>query len=106
MQSRVVSSKPLISIFSLRRIFYLLAFSPYLLLYLSVFLGQQSEFQNLWMLFPCAVIFIIIPLLDRLIGLDNANPDENQKQSEQRVLVYDASYAGASSTGVYLDLGY
>ncbi len=80
MQSRVESSKPLISIFSLRRIFYLLALSPYLLLYLSVFLGQQSEFQNLWMLFPCAVIFIVIPLLDRLIGLDHANPDENQKK--------------------------
>jgi len=48
-----------------------------LLLYLSDFLRQQSEFQNLLTLFPYTIIFIITPLLGRLIRLDNANPDEN-----------------------------
>ena len=88
MPSEALNKNPLISFFSLRRYFFLLGFAPYLLLYLSVFLGQESKYQNLWMLFPCAVIFIVIPILDRLIGLDEANPDEDQQQSMKQEFWY------------------
>lgn len=40
------------------------------------------------MLFACAVIFIVIPILDRLIGLDKANPDEDQQQSMKQEFRY------------------
>ena len=61
MISGTSEAKTWIPIFALRRVSFLLAFSPYLLLYLAVHFGSRSEFKNLWMIFPFAVIFIVIP---------------------------------------------
>ena len=69
MISGTSEAKTWIPIFALRRVSFLLAFSPYLLLYLAVHFGSQSEFKNLWMIFPFAVIFIVIPLVLSLIHI-------------------------------------
>jgi len=75
MISGTSEAKNWIPIFALRRVSFLFAHSPYLLLYLTVHFGSRSELENLWMIFPFAVIFIVIPLVDWFIGLDPANPD-------------------------------
>ena len=40
------------------------------------------------MIFPFAVIFIVIPLVDWLIGLDLANPDSDQEDKMKHQLWY------------------
>ena len=79
MISGTSEAKNWIPIFALRRVSFLLAFSPFLLLYLAVHFGSRSEFKNFWMIFPFAVIFIVIPLVDWFIGLDPSNPDSAQE---------------------------
>ncbi|MCH2299361.1 MAG: fatty acid desaturase, partial [SAR324 cluster bacterium] len=88
MISGTSEAKTWIPIFALRRVSFLLAFSPYLLLYLAVHFGSRSEFKNLWMIFPFAVIFIVIPLVDWFIGLDPANPDSDQEDKMNHQLWY------------------
>ena len=88
MISGTSEAKTWIPIFALRRVSFLLAFSPYLLLYLAVHFGSRSEFKNLWMIFPFAVIFIVIPLADWFIGLDPANPDSDQVDKMNHQLWY------------------
>ena len=48
MISGTSEAKTWIPIFALRRVSFLLAFTPYLLLYLAVHFGSRSEFKNLW----------------------------------------------------------
>ena len=88
MISGTSEAKTWFPIFALRRVSFLLAFTPYLLLYLAVHFGSRSEFKNLWMIFPFAVIFIVIPLVDWFIGLDPANPDSDQEDKMKHQLWY------------------
>ena len=44
-------SENLDSHFALRRVSFLLAYSPYLLLYIAVHFSSRSELKNLWIFF-------------------------------------------------------
>ncbi|MBA35883.1 MAG: alkane 1-monooxygenase [Oleispira sp.] len=75
-------SKDLDFIIKIKKYAYLLVTLPSLILIASVWLGNQYGYKDLFAFTTLFFVFLIIPILDHIIGQDPVNPDEKTQVPE------------------------
>lgn len=62
-----------------KKVGYCLTLLPVIFLPLSYWAGHYFGSPNLWAYFPLFFVYVVIPILDHLVGTDSVNPDEESE---------------------------